>query len=93
MGIRPNAVLYNAILLGLCKRRETHNAIDLFAYMISNGCMPNESTYTILLEGLAYEGLAKEARELLGELCSRGVVNKKFMKKGAIKMLDGPATT
>jgi len=30
---------------------------------------------------------------LLGELCSRGVVNKKFMKKGAIKMLDGPATT
>jgi pentatricopeptide repeat protein len=81
-------VLYNAILLGLCKRRETHNAIDLFAYMILNGCMPNESTYTILIEGLAYEGLVKEARELLGELCSRGVVSKSLINKGARELLD-----
>jgi len=52
-----------------------------FAYMVSNGCMPNESTYTILIEGLAHEGSLKEAHDLLSELCSRGVVSKNLIEE------------
>jgi pentatricopeptide repeat protein len=33
--------------------------------MISSGCMPNESTYTILIRGLASEGFVKEAQGAL----------------------------
>jgi len=49
--------------------------------MVSNGCMPNESTYTILIEGLAHEGSLKEAHDLLSELCSRGVVSKNLIEE------------
>jgi pentatricopeptide repeat protein len=44
IGMRPRAAVYNKILLRLCKRCETENAIDFFAYMVSNGCMPTEFT-------------------------------------------------
>jgi pentatricopeptide repeat protein len=46
--------------------------------MIAKGCKPIESTYIILIEGIAYEGLAEEALELFSELCSRG-----FMKQSS----------
>jgi pentatricopeptide repeat protein len=48
--------------------------------MISSGCMPNESTYTILIRGLASEGFVKEAQELLSELCSRGALRMHLMR-------------
>jgi pentatricopeptide repeat protein len=77
----PPAKFGNKILLGLCKRCEIDNAIDFFAYMVSNGCMPNESTYIILIEGLAHESLLKEAQDLLSVLCSRGVVSKNLIEE------------
>jgi pentatricopeptide repeat protein len=43
--------------------------------------MPDESTYIILIEGLAYEGFSDEAKELLESLCSRGVVNKNLIEE------------
>jgi hypothetical protein len=39
-----------------------------FAYMVSNGGMPDESTYIILIEGLAYDGFSDETKELLESL-------------------------
>jgi pentatricopeptide repeat protein len=44
--------------------------------MIAKGCKPTESTYVILIRGIAYEGLTEEALELFNELCSRGYVKK-----------------
>lgn len=49
--------------------------------MVFNGCMPNESTYIILIEGLDHEGLLKEAQDLLSVLCSRGVVSKDLIEE------------
>ena len=70
MGLSPDTMLYNAILLGLCKNCTTDLAIDFLAYMVSNsnGGMPDESTYIILIEGLSYEGFSDEAKELLESL-------------------------
>ena len=73
-------------MLGLCKAKQAGRAIDFLAYMVSKGCQPTEATYTILIEGIAYEGLAKEALELLNELCYRGVVKKSSAEQVAIKM-------
>uniref|UniRef100_A0A0A8Y0U8 Uncharacterized protein n=1 Tax=Arundo donax TaxID=35708 RepID=A0A0A8Y0U8_ARUDO len=49
--------------------------------MVFSGCMPDESTYIILVEGLAYEGFLYEAKELLGNLCSRGVLDKSLIEE------------
>jgi pentatricopeptide repeat protein len=78
--IRSDAVLCNAVISSLCKRWETDRAIDFLAYMVSNGCMPNESTYTILIKAVASEGFVREAQDLLTELCSRRVVRKHLMR-------------
>jgi pentatricopeptide repeat protein len=43
--------------------------------------MPDESTYIILLEALANEGLLDEAAELLGDLCSQGVLDKSLIEE------------
>lgn len=52
-----------------------------FAYMVSNGCMPDESTYIILVEGIAYEGFLEEAKELLGNLSCRRVLNRNLIEE------------
>ncbi|KAL6634136.1 hypothetical protein ACP70R_026807 [Stipagrostis hirtigluma subsp. patula] len=73
-------MVFNAILFGLCKTWRTDLAIDCFAYMVSNGCMPDESTYIILAKGLAYEGYMDEAKELLRHLYSRGVLDQSLIE-------------
>jgi pentatricopeptide repeat protein len=86
-GISPQTVLYNTVLLGLCRNGKTDYAIDVLADMVSCGCMPDESTYIILIEGLFYEGNSKEARELLSRLCSRDVLSNSLIKNEAL-LLD-----
>jgi pentatricopeptide repeat protein len=86
-GISPQTVLYNTVLLGLCRIGKTDYAIDVLADMVSCGCMPDELTYIVLIEGLAYEGDLKEARELLSKLCSRDVLSNSLIKNEAL-LLD-----
>ncbi|KAK7407475.1 hypothetical protein VNO78_09426 [Psophocarpus tetragonolobus] len=78
LGIKPNAIICNSIMLGLCKAQLTSRAINYLAYMVAKGCKPTKVTYTIVIEGIAYERLVEEALEFLNELCSRG-----FMKKSS----------
>jgi pentatricopeptide repeat protein len=87
VGTRPHVVLYNTVLLGLCRNGKTDYAIDVFADMVSCGCMPDELSYIILIEGLAHEGYLKEARELLSKLCSRNVLSNSLIKNEAL-LLD-----
>ncbi|TVU14288.1 hypothetical protein EJB05_37749, partial [Eragrostis curvula] len=86
-GTPLNTVLYNTVLLALCRNGKTDYAIDLLSNMVSCGCMPDESTYIILIEGLAYEGFLKEARELLSNLCSRDILRNSLIKNEAL-LLD-----
>jgi pentatricopeptide repeat protein len=54
--------------------------------MIAKGCKPTEATYTILIEGIAYEGLAEEALEVFNELCIRRFVKKSSVEKILVNM-------
>ncbi|KAJ8436436.1 hypothetical protein Cgig2_013477 [Carnegiea gigantea] len=72
-------------ILGLCKAWETTRAIDFLADMVSRGCKPIEATYTILIKGIAHEGLAGEASELLNELYARGFLKKSSPERVAMK--------
>ena len=86
LGVWPHVITYNAVMLGLCKACQTDRAIDFLAYMVAMRCKPTEATYTILIEGIAYEGLAKEGLVLLLELCSRGVVKKTSAEQVVLKL-------
>uniref|UniRef100_A0A0A9EBP9 Pentatricopeptide repeat-containing protein n=1 Tax=Arundo donax TaxID=35708 RepID=A0A0A9EBP9_ARUDO len=56
----------------------------MFAFMVSHGCMPNELTYIILIEGLAHDGYLREARELLSNLFSRDILCNSLIKNEAL---------
>ncbi|KAK1683437.1 hypothetical protein QYE76_044285 [Lolium multiflorum] len=86
-GISPHTALYNTILLGLCRNGKTDHGIDILANMVSDGCMPDESTYIILIEGLAHEGYMKQARELLSKLSSKDVLIDSMIKNDGL-LLD-----
>lgn len=43
--------------------------------------MPDESTYVILVEGLAHEVFLEEAIELIRKLCCKGVLNKSLIEE------------
>lgn len=73
-GCKPNVVTYNALILGLCKRHNTDQAINILSKMVAEGCKPNERTYTTLIQGIACEGRINEAQELTNELVTRGVI-------------------
>jgi pentatricopeptide repeat protein len=86
-GISPHTALYNTILLGLCRNGKTDHGIDILANMVSDGCMPDESTYIILIEGLAHEGYMKQSRELLSKLSSKHVLIDSLIKNDGL-LLD-----
>jgi pentatricopeptide repeat protein len=86
-GRSPHTALYNTILLALCSNGKTHDGINILANMVSDGCMPDESTYIILIEGLAHEGYMKEARELLNKLSSKDVLIDSLIKNDGL-LLD-----
>ncbi|KAL9261946.1 Pentatricopeptide repeat-containing protein [Drosera capensis] len=74
LNVTPDSIAYNYVMLQLCKARRTDLAIDCLTYMVCNGFKPNARTYEILIDGIAAEGLAEEAQELLDELGARGLL-------------------
>ncbi|CAA6662492.1 unnamed protein product [Spirodela intermedia] len=80
-GFKPTSITYNTVLLGFCKAHRIDMAIDIFAEMVEAGCRPNESTYVILVEGIAYAGRRAEAMELASELAARKVITDESLKR------------
>ncbi|KAK1289208.1 Pentatricopeptide repeat-containing protein [Acorus calamus] len=74
-GFRPTSITYNTILLGLCKTHRIDMAINVFVEMVEKRCRTNETTYVLLVEGIAYAGHRTEAIELAEALVARGVVS------------------
>ncbi|KAJ0024413.1 hypothetical protein Pint_08529 [Pistacia integerrima] len=84
-GAVPDVITYNVLISGYCKSGEIDNAFRLLDRM---SVAPDVVTYNTILRTLciAYEGLAKEALELLNQLCSKGVVKKSSAEQVAVKM-------
>lgn len=82
---RPDIDNYNALILGLCKSRRTDISLDVFMTMIEKGFMPNEATYTILVEGIAHEEELELASETLKELFTKHVVSRKTVERLAVQ--------
>ncbi|KAB2636830.1 pentatricopeptide repeat-containing protein [Pyrus ussuriensis x Pyrus communis] len=73
--LRPDTDNFNALILGFCKSRRTDLSFQVFEMMIKKRRMPNEMTYTILVEGIAHEGELELATRVLKELHLRLVVS------------------
>lgn len=70
----PTVDNFNAMILGFCKTRRTDLALEVFEMMVEKKRMPNETTYAIIVEGIAHEDELELARDVLEELRRRNVV-------------------
>ncbi|CAN1161216.1 Pentatricopeptide repeat-containing protein At1g09900 [Linum perenne] len=77
---------YNMIVSELCKVGEIDLAIDVFVYMVLNGCKPENATYAELIEGIARAGFGEEGMELMNELLLRGAMDKGWSKNVAARI-------
>jgi pentatricopeptide repeat protein len=78
---QPNIVSYNIVLLGLCKVHRIDDAIEVLTAMIENGCQPNETTYTLLIEGIGFSGSRAQAMELANSLYSMNAISEGSYKR------------
>jgi len=69
--VRNTAITYNAVILGLCKAHRINTGINILEEMMVKGCQPNETTYILLIEGIAYVVHRAEAMELARKLAAR----------------------
>ncbi|KAG6794026.1 hypothetical protein POTOM_003259 [Populus tomentosa] len=71
-----------AQMLVLPEQRDTettlreHLSLDIFEMMVEKGYTPNETTYTIIVEGIAHEEEKELAAEVLKELLLRQVMRR-----------------
>lgn len=77
---KPDVENFNALILGMCKCQRTDLGLEVYRRMIEKGRMPNEMTYTIIVEGIAHEE-ADIAAEVLSELYLRSVLSHNTLER------------
>ncbi|KAF8401945.1 hypothetical protein HHK36_012896 [Tetracentron sinense] len=70
---KPSVVVYNMIIVSLCKDRLVTEALDLLLEMTSKGIPPDVVTYNCLIRGLYSSGQWKEATRLFNEMVDRKI--------------------
>lgn len=71
-GFVPDRFTFNALIDGLCKDGQVHNAFTLLDDMQRGGCVPDAAVYNTLIDGLRKASRAEEAGKLLQEMQSLG---------------------
>ncbi|KAJ4809193.1 Pentatricopeptide repeat (PPR) superfamily protein [Rhynchospora pubera] len=66
-GISPDVVTFNALMVSLCRHRQTCEAEKLVCLMEENGVKPDVITYTTVLQGYVQESHLDKATELINE--------------------------
>ncbi|XP_078431063.1 pentatricopeptide repeat-containing protein At5g18475-like [Wolffia australiana] len=68
--LAPDAVAFNALIDGFCRRGEPDKAARVLLFMKAHRCPPSAVNYTTLLTALARAGRLAEARRVLAEIPS-----------------------
>ncbi|KAL3643186.1 hypothetical protein CASFOL_014001 [Castilleja foliolosa] len=77
----PDVDNYNALVLGLCKCSRTDLSVEVLEMMVEKGYVPNETTYTILVEGIIHEEEKELGAEVLTELHLRRAVGRSTVER------------
>ncbi|CAH9076337.1 unnamed protein product [Cuscuta europaea] len=77
----PNIEIFNALVHGLCKAQRTDLSLAMYEEMVMRGYKPNETTYTIIVEGLIHEEEKEMAALLLKELRREEVMSSITMQR------------
>ncbi|GAV79916.1 PPR domain-containing protein/PPR_1 domain-containing protein/PPR_2 domain-containing protein [Cephalotus follicularis] len=71
---KPDVLAYNAILRVMMRKEVFILALAVYNQMLKANCLPNCSTFCILIDGLCKVGKTKYALELFDEMTSRGIL-------------------
>ena len=64
--------MYNVLIEGFCKIEKAKEGIRILDEMFENSCLPNKSTYAMLMEGLCDSGEEAEINRLISMAMSSG---------------------
>lgn len=68
----PDAITYNIIADGYCRRKCTSKALDLLREMVEIGIQPTKNTYNIILNGFFRAGQVRHGWEFFLQMKKRG---------------------
>lgn len=86
--VKPNFVIYNTVIHGLCKDGLVNKAQKLCSEMIQRGIFPDVVTFSSLIYGFCHAGQWKDVRLLLNEksldVCSFNIIMDALCKQGLL---------
>lgn len=72
-GVAPDAVIYGAIIGGLCKEGFLEKAYKIFREMVALVCMPSVFTYSVIISAHCKVGAVSKAFEMFQQMVVTGV--------------------
>ncbi|KAK9120074.1 hypothetical protein Scep_018167 [Stephania cephalantha] len=90
-GVARNVETFNVLVSNLCKIRRTEDALKVFDKMGEWGCVPDSTTYIVLIKSLYQAARVGEGDEMIDRMKSagfQGALDKK-MYYGFVKILCG----
>jgi pentatricopeptide repeat protein len=74
----PDAIMYNTIADGYCRRKCTSKALDLLREMVETGIRPTKTTYNIILNGFFRANQVRHGWDFFLQMKKRGKKDRTF---------------